>query len=233
VSPTSFQGGRGDEDGFRYARARIRPLRYGTGACRPDLLALTGRARAEPDGAQCLRLLLTRRSRAHAPAHHGHWIEEAPVGPIQATSAADRTRGTGLQCARAGARGRVAVAAARHRIADTRRLASAAALTSGARGLHLLEARGSLPAAKARGPDLVRARPVTAWWESRCHRRPNAITERQHRKPSEHLANGHRPTLLRLVRPLAYHLTPLTSAPATRRRGTRTFGRARRSLAPR
>src|SRR5436309_1263485 len=92
----------------RLAPSTIRPLRYRAGARRPDLLALTGRARAEPDGALGLRLLLTRRGRRHAPAHHGHRIEEALVGRIWAAPATDRTRWTGLQCARArrGRRGR-------------------------------------------------------------------------------------------------------------------------------
>src|SRR5439155_16504332 len=89
-----------------------------------------------------------------------------------------------------------------------------------------------LPAEPARG-DLIAASPITARRESSRCRSHDGCTERQHRNPNEHLASGHRPPLLRLVRPLAYHLTPLTAAPATRRLGTRTFGRARRSLAPR
>src|SRR5207245_1779948 len=44
-----------------------------------------------------------------------------------------------------------------------------------------------------------------------------ADTERQDRKPNEHLASGHGLDLLHLVRPLACHLTT-RSRPATRRR---------------
>src|SRR5439155_1192625 len=48
---------------------------------------------------------------------------------------------------------------------------------------------------------------MTTRRESRCDRSQNADPERQQRKPSEHLANGHGLDLLRLVKPLACHLT--------------------------
>src|SRR5207247_5317738 len=50
-----------------------------------------------------------------------------------------------------------------------------------------------LPAETACG-DLIAAGPITARRESSSYRRRYADTERQHRKPNEHLASGHGPT---------------------------------------
>jgi len=73
---------------------------------------------------------------------------------------------------------------------------------------------------------------MTARRESRCDRSQNADPERQQRKPSEHLANGHGLDLLRLVKPLACHLTTSSRRlPGNAAAGNRRL-RRRRSLPP-
>src|SRR5438094_2087063 len=73
---------------------------------------------------------------------------------------------------------------------------------------------------------------MTARRESRCDRSQNADPERQQRKPSEHLANGHGLDLLRLVKPLACHLTKSSRRlPGNAAAGNRSL-RRRRSLPP-
>jgi len=49
---------------------------------------------------------------------------------------------------------------------------------------------------------------MTARWSGIRHGGQNANTERQHRKRSKHLANGHELDLLRLLRPLKCHSPP-------------------------
>ena len=73
---------------------------------------------------------------------------------------------------------------------------------------------------------------MTARRESRCDRSQNADPERQQRKPSEHLANGHGLDLLRLVKPLACHLTTSSRRLAGNAAAGNRSLRRRRSFPP-